>query len=79
MKTLVLKENGLSKYIFEDEAKVTLSKDKVTTPNFIIADLNSANAEMIKEVTPPEDWTGNKYLLQDGQWLINPLYVEPNE
>lgn len=45
-------------------------------PNFNIGDLNSTNAVLVENVTPPEDWRGCKYLY-DGAWTLNPKWVDP--
>ena len=80
MKTLITKDTRVSKYVFEDEAVVVLEENLVTTPDFVIADLNSSNSEMVEDVVVPEDWTGCKYLLaEDNSFVLNPDYTEPNE
>ena len=77
MKTIVETATGLSKYVFEDDASVTLNADNIVTPNFIIGDLNTGNATMHEGVTPPADWIGNKYTFDGTTWTANPDWVEP--
>lgn len=78
MKTLITKDTRVSKYVFEDEAEVIIQDNLVITPNFVIADLNSSNAEIVEDVVVPEDWTGCKYLLaEDSSFVLNPDYTEP--
>ena len=77
MKTIVENSTKLSKYIFADDASVTISSDNIVTPNFIIADLNSGNSSMIENVTPPENWSGNRYTYDGSTWTANPDWVDP--
>ncbi len=77
MKTIVENSTNLSKYIFADDASVTISSDNIVTPNFIIADLNSGNSSIIENVTPPENWSGNRYTFDGSTWTANPDWVDP--
>ena len=75
-KTLILTSTGESKYIFDNEDNVVLFENKITTPNFEIADMSSQNSTIIENVTPPLDWVGNKYLFVNNTWELNPNYIE---
>lgn len=77
MKTIIENATDLSKYIFEDDVEITIDEATITTPDFIIADMNSDNATVIENVTPPEDWLGCKYLHADSEWVLNPDWAEP--
>ena len=77
MKTIVENSTNLSKYIFADDASITISSDNIITPNFIIADLNSGNSSMIENVTPPENWSGNRYTFDGTSWSANSDWVDP--
>ena len=77
MKTIVETATGLSKYVFEDAVEVTLTANNIVTPNFIIGDLNSNNSTMHENVTPPENWTGNRYTFDGTTWTANPDWVDP--
>ena len=77
MKTIVENSTNLSKYIFADDASVTISSDNIVTPNFIISDLNSGNSSIIENVTPPENWSGNRYTFDGSAWTANPDWVDP--
>ena len=77
MKTIIEKTTNISKYIFEDADAVTMSTSMITTPNFVIGDMNSTNATMIEGVTAPADWAGNKYKYENGSWAANPDWVDP--
>ena len=77
MKTIVETATGLSKYVFEDAVEVTLTANDIVTPNFIIGDLNSNNSTMHEGVTPPENWTGNRYTFDGTTWTANPDWVDP--
>jgi len=77
MKTIIENATDISKYIFEDDVEIALDETSITTPGFIIADMNSSNATVVEDVTPPEDWTGCKYLYADTEWELNPDWIEP--
>jgi hypothetical protein len=77
MKTIILNETKESKYIFADDVSVTFTDENIVTPLFIIGDMNNGNAMMIEGVVPPDDWAGNKYLFDNGEWRPNPNWVEP--
>jgi hypothetical protein len=76
-KTIVETATGLSKYIFEDAAEIVMSPDNIVTPDFIIGDLNAVNATLHENVTPPEDWQGNRYTFDGTTWEVNPDWVDP--
>lgn len=75
MKTLIHNETKQSKYIWADDAVVTLGNEMTTAPEFNIGDMNSTNATLVENVTPPEDWAGCKYLYDNGTWTLNPQWV----
>lgn len=75
-KTLITIDTNVSKYIFNDEDEVVLFENKITTPSFEIADMNSHNSTLIENVTPPSDWVGCKYLFGNNTWELNPDYIE---
>ena len=77
MKTLVETATGLSKYVFEDGASVTVNTDSIITPAFIIGDMNSSNTTLHENVTPPEDWAGCKYFFDGSSWTTNTDWVDP--
>lgn len=79
MKTLIHKETKQSKYIWADDAAVTVGNDMTYAPSFNIGDMNSTNATLVENVTPPEDWAGCKYLYDSGVWTLNPNWVEPTQ
>jgi hypothetical protein len=78
MKTLIKNENKWSLYIFEDSVSVSLGSESITTPDFIIGDLNSSNATMVENVTPPSDWIGCNYIYDNSTWTLNPQWVDPD-
>ena len=79
MKTIVENNTNLSKFIFEDDAEIIIGSDYITTPNFRVLDLNSSNTTMYENVTPPNDWYGNKYTFDGTTWAANPDWVDPTE
>lgn len=76
MKTLIHNATKQSKYIWADDVVVTPNESTVVTTDLIICDLNSTNATLVENVTPPEDWYGCKYLYDDGAWTLNPNWVD---
>jgi len=79
MKTITFNSNNASAYVFEDTEQVTFSTENITCPNFIIGDLNSTNATMHTEVTPPEDWMGGRYVYDGTDWTEVVGWVDPSE
>ncbi len=77
MKTLIFTETKESKYIWEDSALIVLTETQTDAPDLFIMDLNSTNAVLVENVTPPADWRGCKYLY-DGAWTLNPKWVDPS-
>lgn len=76
MKTIIENGTNISKYIFEDNIEITQDLYKTITPDFIIGDLNFDNSTIHKNVTPPTDWVGCKYLFVNNTWELNPDYIE---
>jgi len=76
MKTIVENSTNLSKFIFEDDVEITIGSDYITTPNFRVFDLKSTNATMHENVTPPDDWYGNKYTFDGATWTVNPNWTD---
>lgn len=77
MKTLIHNETKQSKYIWADDAAVTVGDDMTYAPGFNVGDLNSSNATLVENVTPPDDWYGCKYLYDAGAWTLNPQWKDP--
>lgn len=79
MKLIVEKTTGQVKYVFPDDALIELQFDRIMTPYCIIADMNERNAELIEGIESiPPDYIGCKYLYEDGEFTLNPEYVEPH-
>ena len=78
MKTLT--KNNRSLYMFEDSEVLTISSNNIIVgepPKLIISDCNSTNTVLHENITtPPEDWTGCKYLYIDGVWSPDPTWRE---
>ena len=79
MKTIIENTTNLSKYMFEDAAVISVEAGSITTPDFIVGDLNSGNCTLVEGVTAPADWVGNKYTFDGTTWAVNADYVEPEE
>ena len=88
MKTILFLEpdsNPCSKFIFEDDKIISLEENytQVGDPSdpedrcFKILDLNSNNAVIAENVTPPDDWYGCKYNYVNGVWELCPDWVDP--
>lgn len=79
MKTLIENSTKESKYVWADDAVVTLGDEMTYAPDCNISDLNKNNATLVENVTPPEDWRGCKYLYNAGAWTLNPNWVDPTQ
>ena len=79
MKTLIETDSTLSKYIWADNVEVSIEENFTTTPNLIIGDMKAANAILVSNITPPNDWAGNKYFYSVGTWTLNPKWVDPTQ
>tara|TARA_R110002020_G_scaffold115294_8_gene265139 strand:- start:568 stop:810 length:243 start_codon:yes stop_codon:yes gene_type:complete len=79
--TITIIENATneSKYVLPDDSVYNIKETSMETRDFIIGDLGSSNSTIVKDVTPPSDWTGGKYTYIDGTWAINPNFEEPPE
>lgn len=81
MQTIV--KDGKSSYLFDDIQTVVLLKNKTVVYNIdgsldlTIADCSSNNSQAYTDVTPPEDWVGNKYLFDGVTWSVNPDWIDP--
>jgi hypothetical protein len=76
MQTIV--KDGVSLYLFADNATLSISDENIITPDFVVSDCNSANSVVQQGVTAPDDWVGGKYCFDGSSWTINPLWVDPN-
>jgi len=79
MQTITFNDSTISPYIFEDGDTLTVTAENITTPSFIIGDMNSSNATLHTGVTPPEDWQGGKYLFDGTSWTTNENWTDPVE
>jgi len=77
MKTITFNESNISAYKFEDLDNTTSSAQNITCPEFIIGDMNSTNATIHENVTPPVDWQGGKYTFDGTTWAIVDGWVDP--
>lgn len=68
MKTITFNFNNSSAYIFPDDTTLIASAENITTPTFIIGDMNSGNTTIHTGVTPPENWQGNRYSFDGTTW-----------
>lgn len=68
----IIISNGLVKYAFPDSYQITLADYSITTPNFVINDLNVNNATLMSAIlNVPADFVGNKYTYSLGAWLLS--------
>jgi hypothetical protein len=79
MQTITFNDSNISTYTFEDGDTLTATAESITSPNFIIGDMNSSNATIHTGVTPPEDWKGGKYLFDGTSWTTNENWTDPTE
>ena len=81
MQTITFNNDSISAYIFEDDATLTVSADNITTPSFIIGDMNSGNATIHTGVTAPDGWKGGKHTFDGSTWgnvvgWVNPVTAQ---
>jgi len=79
MKTIVRKDSKISLYLFDNGEVVNINAENTTIGNpvkLVISDCNTSNATLVENVTDPGDWTGWKYLYDNG-WTLNPDWVDP--
>lgn len=81
MKTLILKANKVSVYIFDDLTEININEEQIIVGNpvnFLIGDCNLHNIMLYENVTVPQDWKGHKYLFDGSNWLANPNWIDPS-
>ena len=79
MQTITFNGSNKSTYIFEDGDTLTSTAENITTPNFIIGDMNSSNATIHTGVTPPAGWQGGKHLFDGSSWTANGAWTDPKD
>lgn len=81
MQIIKRKSDNAVLYVFPDDAVISVKDDCIETPDTIICDLNSNNAEVISVTSVPADFVGNKYLYLEaesgGVFVRNPAYKPP--
>lgn len=79
MKTIVETTTNLSKYLLNDDITIVLNTDRIIVgepPLFIVADLNNINAVIYENIIAPADWSGNKYMFDGINWVLNSNWIE---
>tara|TARA_R110000803_G_scaffold164150_2_gene227888 strand:+ start:385 stop:684 length:300 start_codon:yes stop_codon:yes gene_type:complete len=81
MKTIIDEQN-CSKYLFEDDKQLNITADQIEVGSpakldFIIGDLNSTNATIHLNTTPPADWQGGRYTFDSTTWVQVAGWVDP--
>jgi hypothetical protein len=73
-KTLLENEARVSKYLFNNDAEITLNDSNIEFLGEVVdTELNSSNSTLVSDVTPPDDWIGKKYIYtEEGTWIQNP-------
>jgi len=72
-------KDSSSCYLYGDDEVIVIGEDSTVVGNppiLIIGDINSQNGELYENVTPPEDWVGNKYLFDGIEWTPNPDFPQ---
>jgi len=79
MKTIIENGTNISKYMFANSVAITMGADSITTPDFIIGDMNTGNCTLVDGVTSPSGWAGCKHTFDGITWAANPNWVEPED
>jgi len=77
MQTITHNSDNVSVYTFADDATLTASSDNITTPDFIIGDMNSSNSTIHTGVTAPDGWQGGKHTFDGTSWGNVAGWVDP--
>jgi hypothetical protein len=86
MKTIIENESKISKYLLTDESTILQLPNQISVvvknglnveDVFTIADMNENNSTVFSNISAPENWTGNKYIYDNNQFILNPNWVEP--
>ena len=77
MKTITFNTDNTSVYKFADDVTITASDNSITTPDFIIGDMNSSNATIHTGVTAPDGWQGGKHTFDGSAWGNVAGWVDP--
>jgi len=77
MQTITFNTGNVSTYTFADDVTLTASADNITTPDFIIGDMNSGNATIHTGVTAPDGWKGGKHTFDGTSWGNVAGWVDP--
>ena len=79
-KTITLKSNNVSLYVFDDSETVTMESNQISVGDpveKILGDLNSTNSELHSGVTAPSGWTGGKHTFDGSSWAVVSGWVDP--
>jgi len=77
MQTITFNSGNVSTYKFADDATITATADNITTPDFIIGDMNSSNSTIHTGVTIPDGWKGGKHTFDGTSWGAVDGWVDP--
>ena len=78
-KIIVRNADNTVPYQFGDDVEITMEAETITTPDFIIADLNSSTATLVTGVTGKAEFRGNKFKWVSDDWANNDDWVDPLE
>jgi len=77
MKTITFNKNNVSAYIFDDAHSLIATEENITCPHFVICDMNSNNATIHTDTTPPADWMGGRYTFNGTTWAEVAGWIDP--
>ena len=77
MQTITFNSDNVSTYTFADDVTITATADNITTPSFIIGDMNSSNSTIHTGVTVPDGWQGGKHTYDGSAWGNVAGWVDP--
>jgi|9_EtaG_2_1085328.scaffolds.fasta_scaffold11751_2 hypothetical protein len=82
MKLIVENSTGLVKWALEDDKRVLMADEhlEIGEEGNLMKVICHSNKDccLIENVTnTPDDWFGNKYKYINGNWSLNPTFIDP--
>jgi hypothetical protein len=76
MKTIIFNDSNISVYVWENDVEITTTEESITCSDFLITDMNSNNATIYEDITPPSGWQSGKYFYDGSDWTLNNDWID---